>query len=161
MKLKIWIKRSSRDDSHQNDKDSVFESESKILAPTAESTDAGGDIAATFATATLQPESATEAKADIMTKPLITDKADDLLLPEAPAKQHSFIPPAAAKMPEEPVPTTSRSSHYPTESYKQNLRSLEPEAGKCFKCQDYIGSGDKEDHAQAERTSSILDLTRG
>ena len=84
-------------DSQQDDKDSVFESESKILAPTAELTDADVDIAATSATATLQPEPATEAKADIMTKPLVADKADDLLLPEAPAKQHSFIPPAAAK----------------------------------------------------------------
>lgn len=45
---------------------------------------------------------------EIMTTPLVADKADDLLLPKALPKQKSFIPPAAAKMPEEvSVPTTS------------------------------------------------------
>ena len=163
MKPKIWrLSGVAETDSHQNDKDSVFESESKILAPTAESTDAGADIAATFATATLQPESATEAKADIMTKPLITDKADDLLLPEAPAKQHSFIPPAAAKMPgEEPVPTTSKAAATRPSLINKisDLWSHKPENASNAKTTSDLAI--KKTDAQAEKTSSILDLPRG
>ncbi len=152
----------AENDSHQNNKDSVFESESKILAPTAELRDAGADIAATVATATLQPGSATEAKADIMTKPLIADKADDLLLPEAPAKQHSFIPPAAAKMPgEEPVPTTSKAAaSRPSLINKiSDLWSHKPENASNAKTTSDLAI--KKTDAQAEKTSSILDLPRG
>ncbi len=148
--------------SRQNDKDSVFEPESKILAPTAESTDTGADIAATFATAKLQPESATEAKADIMAKPLITDKADDLLLPEAPKKQHSFIPPAAAKMPaDEPVHTTSKAAATRPSLINKisDLWSQKPENAANTKTTSDLAI--KKTEAQAERAHSILDLPRG
>ena len=153
------VAKTSSDDT---DKDSVSEPEAEILAPAAEPTDADMDIAATSATATLQSEPATEAKADIMTKPLVADKADDLLLPKAPAKQPSFIPPAAAKMPEEEsVPTTGEATaSRPSLINKiSGLWSQKPDNAATAKTTSDLAM--EKTGTPAERASSILDLPRG
>ncbi len=145
-----------------NDKDSVFESEAKILDPATEPTDGGADIAATFTNTTLQPESATQATADIMNKPLIADKTDDLLLPKAPAKQHSFIPPAAAKIPEEELARTTSETTASRPSLINKISGLwsqKPENAATVRTTSDL-SIDKTD-TPAEKNSSILDLPRG
>jgi cell division protein FtsZ len=49
-----------------------------------------------------------ENTAEIMAKPLVADRPDELLMPKAPEKDTTFIPPAAAKLPDEAsVPATT------------------------------------------------------
>ena len=148
--------------SDDTDKDPVSEADAQMFAPAAELTDADVDIAATSATATLQPEPATEAKSDIMTKPLVADKADDLPLPKAPPKQASFIPPAAAKMPEEEsVPSTRQATaSRPSLINKISvLWSQKPDNAATAKTTPDLAM--EKTSTPAERTSSILDLPRG
>ena len=144
------------------DKVSVTESQAEITGRATETMDVAKNISTTSATATLKSEPATEAKSDIMTKALIADKADNVLLPKVPAKQPSFIPPAAAKMPEEEsVPTTGgATATRPSLINKiSGLWSQKPENAATAKAPPNPAT-DKTG-AQAERNGSILDLPRG
>ena len=143
-------------------KDTVSETEPDTLTQASDTIDGEMDASATPGTAISQSETPSEDKADIMTKPLVADKADDLLLPKTPAKQTAFIPPAAAKLPEEEsVPatgeaTTSRPSLINKIS---GLWSQKPDSGTASKSAPDLAS--EKASGSAERTNSILDLPRG
>ena len=142
-------------------KDTVSATEPNILTQASDTIDSEMDASETPGTAISQSETPSEEKADIMTKPLVVDKADDLLLPKTPAKQTAFIPPAAAKLPEEEsVPatgeaTTSRPSLINKIS---GLWSQKPNSGTASKPAPDLAS--EKASGSAERTGSILDLPR-
>ena len=147
--------------SEETPKDTVSETEPDAMTQASDTMDGEMDTSETPGTAISQSETTSDDKADIMTKPLVADKADDLLLPETPAKQTGFIPPAAAKLPEEEsVPatgeaTTSRPSLINKIS---GLWSQKPDSGTASKSAPDLAS--EKASGSAERTGSILDLPR-
>ncbi len=143
-------------------KDRVSETEPDILTQASDTIDSEMDTSEIPGTAISQSETPSEDKADIMTKPLVADKSDDLLLPKTPAKQTAFIPPAAAKLPEEDsVPATGRATtSRPSLINKiSGLWSQKPDSGTARKSAPDLAS--EKASGSAERTSSILDLPRG
>jgi len=105
-----------------------------------------------------QPDDGSDDAAKIMSRPLVADKPDDLLLPKAPSKQSSFIPAATAKLPEaESVPVASEAPT-PRPSLINKISGLwsnKPDNASAKKAEASATSGDR-----SVKTGAILDLPR-
>ena len=148
--------------SEETPKDTVSETEPDAMTQASDTMDGEMDTSETPGTAISQSETTSDDKADIMTKPLVADKADDLLLPKAPVKQTAFIPPAAAKLPEEesvPVTGETTTSRPSLINKISGLWSQKPDSGTASKSTPDLAS--EKVTGSGERTSSILDLPRG
>ena len=148
--------------SEETPKDTVSETEPDAMTQASDTMDGEMDTSETPGTAISQSETTSDDKADIMTKPLVADKADDLLLPKAPVKQTAFIPPAAAKLPEEesvPVTGETTTSRPSLINKISGLWSQKPDSSTASKSTPDLAS--EKVTGSGERTSSILDLPRG
>jgi cell division protein FtsZ len=118
------------------------------------------------------PNTASDDAQDIMSRPLVADKSDDLILPTPHPKQTSFIPPAASKVPNDVAvpPTTKAATPRPSLINKiSGLWSAKPEAApaKPANAEQTEAQADTQktdvptpDMPKMEKTSSILDLPR-
>ena len=130
------------------------------------------DQTASAASAASAPNTASDDAQDIMSRPLVADKSDDLILPTPHPKQTSFIPPAAAKVPNDVAvpPTTKAVTPRPSLINKiSGLWSAKPEAtpAQPANAEQTEAQADTQktdvptpDMPKMEKTSSILDLPR-
>ena len=130
------------------------------------------DQTASAASAASAPNTASDDAQDIMSRPLVADKSDDLILPTPHPKQTSFIPPAAAKVPNDVAvpPTTKAATPRPSLINKiSGLWSAKPEAtpAQPANAEQTEAQADTQktdvptpDMPKMEKTSSILDLPR-